>query len=160
MFQNIKDFILNLSFIGGEWRTDGIHKKTHTKYDLQGFDINGWSENKINKSTDTKYDIYGWDYDGWSEDKINKKTEKEYDKNGYNYFGFNKDGFDNKGGHYTQSEAYYDSILTSNNGILIALLAKIAKSDGFISPNEAKYISQIIDEMQVDKNFREVYGKK
>lgn len=175
MFKNIKDFIQNLSFVGGEWRTDGIHKKTRTKYDTWGFDIRGWSKDKINKKTYTKYDIYEWDYDGWSKDKINKKTEKEYDEYGYNYFGFNKDGYDvngknsfgfNKYGydstgcHYTQSEAYYDSILTSNNGILIALLAKIAKSDGFGSPNEAKYISQIIDEMQVDKNFREVYGKK
>ncbi len=156
----IQDFIQNLSFVGGEWRTDGIHKKTRTKYDTWGFDIRGWSVHKFNKKTKTKYDIYGWDYDGWSEDKINKKTEKEYDKNGYNYFGFNKDGFDNKGGHYTQSEAYYDSILTSNNGILIALLAKIAKSDGFISPNEANYISQIIDDMHVDKHLREVYSKK
>jgi len=160
MFKSIKDFIQNSSFVGGEWRTDGIHKKTRTKYDTCGFDIRGWSVHKFNKKTKTKYDIYGWDYEGWSKDKINKKTEKKYDKNGYNYFGFNKNGYDNKGGHYTQSETYYDSILTSNNGILIALLAKIAKSDGFGSPNEAKYISQIIDEMQVDKHFREVYGKK
>lgn len=160
MFENIKDFIQNLSFIGGEWRADGIHKKTRTNYDPWGYDIKGWSKDKVNKQTGTKYDIYGWDYDGWSEDKINKKTEKEYDEYGYNYFGFNKYGYDNKGGHYTQSEAYYDSILTSNNGILIALLAKIAKSDGVVSKNEAKYISQIIDDMQVDKHFREVYSKK
>lgn len=160
MFENIKDFIQNLSFVGGEWRTDGIHKKTRTKYDPWGFDIKGWSKDKINKQTGTKYDIYEWDYEGWSKDKINKKTEKEYDEYGYNYFGFNKYGYDNKGGHYTQSEAYYDSILTSNNGILIALLAKIAKSDGVVSKNEAKYISQIIDDMQVDKHFREVYSKK
>ncbi|NBK98326.1 MAG: hypothetical protein EOM50_09935 [Erysipelotrichia bacterium] len=180
MFKSIKDFIQNLSFVGGEWRTDGIHKKTRTKYDTWGFDIRGWSVHKFNKKTYSKYDIYGWDYDGWSEDKINKKTEKKYDVNGYNYFGFNKNGydvngfdkngfdkngfdkngFDNKGGYYIQSEAYYDSILTSNNGILIALLAKIAKSDGFISPNEAIYIGQIIDDMHVDTNFREVYGNK
>ena len=50
-----------------------------------------------------------------------------------------------------QSEGYekdiYNIILNSYDGILVALLAKVAKSDGKISIIEAKYISSIYDEL-------------
>ena len=50
-----------------------------------------------------------------------------------------------------QSEGYkkdiYNIILNSYDGILIAFLAKVAKSDGKISIVEAKYISSIYDKL-------------
>jgi len=110
MFKKIKDFIQNLSFVGGEWRTDGTHKKTGTRYDVFGWNIKGWNRYGIHKVTQTAYDPYGWNIKGWNQDKINKKTEKKYDENGYDYFGFNKYGYDKNGSHYTESEQYYEEV--------------------------------------------------
>ncbi len=41
----------------------------------------------------------------------------------------------------------YKKVLDSTDGILIALLAKVAKSDGKISSDEAKYIGQVYDKL-------------
>jgi len=57
----------------------------------------------------------------------------------------------------------YNKIIKSYDGILVALLAKIAKVDGKISQDEANYISKIYDELcQIRKdipNVRDIYKK-
>lgn len=49
--------------------------------------------------------------------------------------------------NYKYDEDVYTIILNSYDGILVAFLAKVAKSDGKISTIEAKYISSIYDEL-------------
>jgi len=49
--------------------------------------------------------------------------------------------------NYKYDEDIYTIILNSYDGILVAFLAKVAKSDGKISTIEAKYISSIYDEL-------------
>ena len=64
-----------------------------------------------------------------------------------------------------QSQSYekdiYNIILNSYDGILVALLAKVAKSDGKISTIEAKYISSIYDKLCKHRtsipNIRTIY---
>ena len=57
----------------------------------------------------------------------------------------------------------YKEILKSYDGVLVALLAKIAKVDGKISQDEAQYISKVYDELcQIRKdipNVRDIYKK-
>ena len=85
-------------FINGEW----INKNTGTKYDKNGFDVEG-----IHKDTLTEYDPDG--YDNWSRDKngydrngfdvtgIHKDTLAEYDPDGYDMWGEDREGFDRNG---------------------------------------------------------------
>ena len=54
----------------------------------------------------------------------------------------------------------YNEILESKNGILIALLSKIAKSDGVISVNESNYISKQIDSFQIKEEIRHIYSEE
>lgn len=60
-----------------------------------------------------------------------------------------------------ESNKIYKQIMNSFDGILVALLAKVAKADGQISKDEAKYISSIYDELSKHRtdiyNIREVY---
>jgi len=55
----------------------------------------------------------------------------------------------------------YNGILNAYDGILVALLAKIAKADGYISPADAKYMRLIYDslceERQNIPKIREIY---
>jgi hypothetical protein len=51
--------------------------------------------------------------------------------------------------NYDDKIVPYNEILESKNGILIAILSKIAKSDGVISVNESNYISKQIDSFQI-----------
>ena len=65
-------------------------------------DVNGFYENEIHKDTGTKYDEDGWDIDGYNnrgfnKDGIHKDTGTKYDKDGEKHeepFDWNKDGFD------------------------------------------------------------------
>lgn len=103
-----------------EGRNIGIHKETKTKYNKEGFDINGWNEKFINKETKTKYDKEGFDYFGFNKDKINKETGTNYDINGWDCSGFNEKGihkitgfnFDEKG--YTQKMSFYSTDIFIN----------------------------------------------
>lgn len=60
-----------------------------------------------------------------------------------------------------ENEKLYNKILNSYDGILVAFLAKVAKSDGKISTIEAKYISSIYDELCKHRtdisNIRTIY---
>ena len=60
-----------------------------------------------------------------------------------------------------ENDSNYNKVLNSKDGILVALLAKVAKSDGKISTIEAKYLSSIYDELcehqTTVSNIREIY---
>jgi DnaJ like chaperone protein len=62
---------------------------------------------------------------------------------------------------YKKEEDIYNIILNSYDGILVAFLAKVAKSDGQITTIEAKYISSIYDELCKHRtsisNIRTIY---
>ena len=60
----------------------GIHYKTNTIYNPQGYDKNGFNKNKLHKITATHLDPRGFNYKG-----INVDTKKPYDKNGYDIRG-------------------------------------------------------------------------
>ena len=54
----------------------------------------------------------------------------------------------------------YKKVLDSTDGILISLLAKVAKSDGKISSDEAKYIGQVYDKLCSNNaypNLRDIF---
>lgn len=57
----------------------------------------------------------------------------------------------------------YDEILNSIDGIVVALLAKVAKADGKISTEEAKYLSSVFDLLAEKRNnseeAKEIYKK-
>jgi len=57
----------------------------------------------------------------------------------------------------------YNEVIKNYDGVLVALLAKIAKADGKISQDEAKYISKIYDELCLTRknipNIRDIYKK-
>jgi DnaJ like chaperone protein len=58
-------------------------------------------------------------------------------------------------------ESIYDKVLESYDGILLALLAKVSKSDGHISAEEAKYMSNLYTELCKERKsilaIREIY---
>jgi DnaJ like chaperone protein len=62
--------------------------------------------------------------------------------------------------NYDDKIVPYNEILESKNGILIAILSKIAKSDGVISVNESNYISKQIDSFQIKEEIRHIYSKE
>ncbi|WP_410208317.1 hypothetical protein [Fusobacterium sp.] len=69
-------------YMAGE--NKGIHKETKTRYDKDGFDIDGWSENKlINKVTKSEYGRGGYDYYGFNEKGIHKITGFNFDEKGF-----------------------------------------------------------------------------
>lgn len=105
-----------------EFDEDGYNKVTKIKYDLEGYDKdgfniygedrdgydrNGFDEQGIHKVTGTKYDedgydqctfnIYGEDRNGFNEQGIHEVTGTEYDEDGYDCEGLNSDGFDREG---------------------------------------------------------------
>lgn len=63
----------------------------------------------------------------------------------------------------TEEIQIYNKIIKEYDGILVALLAKVAKADGQISKDEAKYISKIYDKLSLIKkdipNIRDIYKK-
>jgi DnaJ like chaperone protein len=67
----------------------------------------------------------------------------------------------NQNDNSKENEKLYNEILDSYDGILVAFLAKVAKSDGKISTIEAKYISSIYDELCKHRtsisNIRTIY---
>lgn len=121
---------------------------------------NEWNENGINSITNNKYDSLGWDINGWSFHGINKETRTKFDSDGYNMSGYDVNGYDKSGQHFSDTEVYYNQVLNSTYGILIALLAKIAKADGEISIKEAEYISKQIDIINPSQATRHIYSKK
>lgn len=63
----------------------------------------------------------------------------------------------------TEEIQIYNEIIKEYDGILVALLAKVAKVDGQINKDEAKYISKIYDKLSLIRkdipNIRDIYKK-
>ena len=78
---------------------NGKHKATKTKYDRNGFDINGLHKDTNDKYNPNGFDIYYThkdtddmcDPNGFSIDGFNKYTNDIYDSNGFDINGFHKD---------------------------------------------------------------------
>lgn len=90
------------------------------------------------------------------------KKENSYDNKFCIYCGTSLEDKEKKQSqNYKNEENIYNDILNSYDGILVALLAKVAKSDGKISTIEAKYISSIYDELCKHRmsisNIRTIY---
>ncbi len=98
----------------------GIHKETKTKYDKDGFNINGWDKNGYNKITKDKFNIDGWNIDGFNAENIHRDTGTKYDKDGWNVDGFNEKGINKKTGFnfdsfgYPMEPSYFDYHINSN----------------------------------------------
>ena len=67
------------------WSKDGYNKFTKTKYNIVGFDRDGYDRRGWSKDG---YDRDGYDRDGWSKDGYNRDG---YDKKGFDRDGYNKD---------------------------------------------------------------------
>ena len=75
----------------------GLNLITGTKYDKDGFDINGFNKDHIHKITNKKFDDEGYDYKGYDRNGFNRKgihrvTKTKYNEKGYDKHFFNKDG--------------------------------------------------------------------
>jgi hypothetical protein len=124
-----------------------IHSKTNTKYDENGFDINGRDSEGFNKfgrdygdydreGFNTRgynrdgYNRAGEDKNGFKADGIHAKTGTRFDSLGFNQKGFNSDGFDrdgyNSSGLNKQGE-YKTVKLSFSSNVFI----KNLKVDGF-----------------------------
>lgn len=59
------------------------------------------------------------------------------------------------------SKLLYETVANRNDGIIVALLAKVAKADGRIVRAEANFISSILNQLQNPnhKDIREIYKK-
>ena len=106
------------------FRFDEIHHITRTRYDEQGYDINGWNQEGINIETQSEYDSKGfnikgihqngtpYDNDGYDKngfssqgidrrhfrrDGTNTYTNKKFDLKGYDINGYDSEGFDING---------------------------------------------------------------
>ena len=102
----------------------GLHKKTKTffnkeGYNKDGFNINGWSKDGINIETRLKYDSNGYDIYG-------------YDVNGFNAMGYDSNGFDKDGwskdGINIETKTFFNKNGISMTGVTITDIHDILKS--------------------------------
>lgn len=96
----IFSFILGCS--NSEFDRNGYHKVTKTRYNQEGYDINGFNKRGFNKDnihnvTGTMYDEKGFDNRGFNKEGIDEEgyNREGYDKYGYNRKGYNKIDLDN-----------------------------------------------------------------
>ena len=86
----------------------GIHRDTGTKYDKDGYDIDGFDKDGYNIRGFNKYDIH-------------RDTGNEYDKDGYDVDGYDKDGYNRRGfdaeGIYGKTGTKYDENGFDVNGL-------------------------------------------
>ena len=148
---------------------NGINKYTGTKYDVKGFNKNGYTHDGfdrkgINKDTGTKYDKDGYNILGYDKDGYNRKG---YDKDGYNRKGFAHDGFHRDTGTKFDPEGYnrsgYNAEAFNREGINRITGTRFDKKgfdiNGIHETTGTKYGTDGYDKTGYDKNGFNKKGK-